>query len=133
MITITANGASVPFYATLTSTYAYIGQTVVQLWTSALLETVNNVDASSAVTLTFSDAVDIVSILNGCARVTVDATGTPVPVTMSADGRTATLTPQAPLAAGTQYRLEVDYSVAIYDQAGKYLSSGGGAFRFVTQ
>jgi hypothetical protein len=96
---------------------------------------VNDVDASSAVTLSFSDAVDIVSILNGGARVTVDATGTAVPVTvtMSADGRTATLTPQSPLGAGTQYRLEVDYSVAIYDQAGKYLSGGGGAFKFVTQ
>jgi hypothetical protein len=51
---------------------------------------------------------------------------------MSADGKTATLTPQSPLAAGTQYRLEVHYSVAIYDQAGKYLSGGGGFFRFVT-
>ena len=192
-ITITANGAPVPFYAALTSTYAYIGQTVVQLWPSSLLDpnttytvtiagvqdlagiamsapytssfttgadalltttsfasatvmangvqttlingqTVNNVDAATAVTLTFSDAVDIVSILNGGAHVTIDATNTPVPVTvtMSPDGRTATLTPQSPLAAGTQYRLEVHYSVAVYDQAGKYLSGGGGFFRFVT-
>jgi Bacterial Ig-like domain len=194
-ITMTANGAAVPFLTTLSPNYYYLGTTVVQLLpasllnpnttytvtiagvrdlagnamaspytfsfttgTDALLNTmnmvsatvsansvqttlingqmVNNVDANTAVTLTFSEAVDIVSLLNRGALLVVDATTTPVPVTItaSADGKTAVLTPQLPLAAGTQYRLEVHYNVVVFDQAGKYLGSGGGGFfRLVTQ
>jgi hypothetical protein len=193
-ISLTAQGGAVPVSVTLSSSYYYLGATVLQLRPFALLDpnttytvtiagvqdlsgnamsapftfsfttgadpqlaatsflsatvmangvqttlvsgqTVSGVDPSaSAVTLTFSDAVDIVSVLNHGALVVADATNAVVPigVTMSADGRTATLTPLSPLDAGTQYRLEAGYNVAFYDQTGNYVS-GYGVFRFITQ
>jgi hypothetical protein len=54
----------------------------------------------------------------------------PVTFSFSADRRTVTMTPLAPLAAGTQYRIRASTSVA--DQAGNIFPANV-AFLFTTQ
>ena len=66
--------------------------------------------------MTFSEAIDPTSVVYaGTSGVTllVAATSQIVPVvySFSADRRTVTLTPVSPLAAGTQYRIQVSTSV----------------------
>jgi hypothetical protein len=56
----------------------------------------------------------------------------PVTVTMSADGMTATLTPVSSLAATTQYQLQVNYSAAVFNEAGYQIISGYRLFNFTT-
>lgn len=81
------------------------------------------VGAAVTPTLTFAEPVDPVSVLSATPNsagvfLRVNATGEFVPTTasVSADGRTVTLTPAAPLASGTQYRLF--YNGGVADRAG---------------
>jgi hypothetical protein len=70
--------------------------------------------------VSFSNGVAGASILAEGATLQLVSTGESIPfvVSMSAGGRTATLTPAAPLAAGTQYRLTVNYNYSVPDEAG---------------
>jgi hypothetical protein len=95
---------------------------------------VNGVSTTTTLEALFSAPIDVASIMNGGVRLYVVGAGTLVPltVTMSADGRTAIVTPQSPLAAGTAYRATVNYDVAVYDQALAGVSGSGGFFNFTT-
>jgi hypothetical protein len=91
------------------------------------------VSRTAPLQVTFTDAVMAASIINGGARIVVSATSEviPVTVTMSADGKIATLTPVSSLAATTQYQLQVNYAAAVFNQAG-YQISGYSLFNFTT-
>lgn len=83
----------------------------------------SGVPVDTAPTVTFNEAIDATSVIlggTGGVVLQVAATGEVVPVTysFSADFRTVTLTPVAPLAAGTQYRTQV--STGVLDLAGNY-------------
>jgi hypothetical protein len=84
--------------------------------------------------VSFSQPVSVASIKSGGAQLRLISTDAvvPVTVTMSSDGRTATLMPQSPLAYGTQYWLGVNWYVAVYNEAG-YQVSGCGSFTFTTE
>ncbi len=75
-----------------------------------------NVPISATVQVGFSEAV----ALNGGLSLSTSS-GAPVAATVSVSGRTATLTPSGPLAAGTGYRINV--STAVKDLSGNPLSS----------
>jgi hypothetical protein len=63
------------------------------------------VGVATAVTATFSEAMDAGTVNGTTLRLATTAGGTPVAASVTYDGasRTATLTPSAPLAAGTAY------------------------------
>ena len=82
--------------------------------------------------VTFNEAIDPLTVpSNVVLRLT--ATGVLVPVTygFSADYRTVTLTPTAPLAAATQYTVAV-INFSVRDLAGNVIANSGTA-NFVTQ
>ena len=94
-----------------------------------------NVPVGTAPSVTFSEAIDATTVIYGGVNgvsLQVAATSVNVPVTFSfsADRRTVTMTPLAPLAAGTQYRIRASTSVA--DQAGNIFPANV-AFLFTTQ
>jgi hypothetical protein len=82
--------------------------------------------------VTFNEAIDPLSVTNNVV-LRLTATGVLVPVTIgfSADYRTVTLTPLAPLASGTQYTIAV-INFSVRDLAGNVISTSGTA-TFVTQ
>jgi Bacterial Ig-like domain len=94
-----------------------------------------NVAVSTAPTVTFSEAIDPTTVVYaGTSSVVlqVAATNVAVPIvySFSADRRTVTMTPVAPLAAGTQYRIRV--STAVTDVAGNIFPTTV-QFLFTTQ
>jgi hypothetical protein len=95
---------------------------------------ITNVSPATGITLTFSGPVAAASLLNGGARVRLVSTDALVPMllTQSTDGMTAVLTPEVPLAANTQYRLAVNYEVAVLNQAGYQVSGSAGSLSFTT-
>jgi uncharacterized repeat protein (TIGR01451 family) len=98
-------------------------------------QTVNGVSTTTDIRVSFSDPVSYASVVNGGAQLRLVGTDAvvPVTVTMSADGKTAILMPQTPLATGTQYRLAVNWYAAVFNQAGYYVSGGGYSFDFATE
>jgi len=77
-----------------------------------------NVPVSGTIQVTFSEAMNPISMTNNNLVLLVQATGTPVPTSMSfsADLRTVILTPTPSLAPGTQY--QVIANSAVTDLAG---------------
>jgi hypothetical protein len=93
------------------------------------------VPVNVAPSITFSDAIDPTTVIDGGTSalvLVVAATGQVVPVTytFSADRRTVTMTPLSPLAAGTQYRMQA--SSATTDVAGNTFPTSV-SFLFTTQ
>ena len=88
---------------------------------------VGNVSTSTTIRLAFNAPVDFTSLLynNGFVlRVNGTSTNLPFTVSVSADGKTATITPAAPLTSATQYVLYVNYQGAVYDQTGRQFNNG---------
>ena len=115
---------------TLTSASAVVGGIQTLLTTSG---STTGVSRTAPLQLTFTNPVTAASVMNGGARIVVSATSEviPVTVTMSADGKTVTLTPVSSLAATTQYQLQVNYGAALFNEAG-YQVSGYSLFNFTT-
>ena len=108
-----------------------VGGTATTLTGTAL----TGVDDGTSITLTFSAPVEIAELLHSQA-ITLAATNTntavPFALALSADGTTVTVTPLAPLSAGTQYTLSVNYYGTLTDQDG-YPITNNGFFHFTTQ
>jgi hypothetical protein len=89
------------------------------------------VPVSTTLQVTFDEAM---SPLNGNIQLYVDATGVLVPVTLttvSSDRRTFTMTPTAPLSAGTIYRWIVSYNT-FTDLAGNGALTNTGFWVYFT-
>ena len=72
----------------------------------------SNVALGANVTVTFSEPMTATSINGTSFFLTPQGSGTPVAVTVSSNGATATLDPTNPLAAGTTYQVTVKGTVA---------------------
>jgi hypothetical protein len=96
-------------------------------------QTVADVSTNTAVVLNFTGAVSAASLLNKGVELRLASTNTTVPttLTMSNNGRTATLTPQAPLALNTQYAVYFNDFIAVYDEAG-FQVTNSAALSFTT-
>ncbi len=83
---------------------------------------------SAVVEVTFSERVNPATITGGTFRLLVNSTFTPVAGTIAVapDGLSATFTPAAPLAASTQYRVEVNADVT--DLAGQRVNFAVAVF-----
>jgi hypothetical protein len=96
--------------------------------------TLAGVDTGTSLTVTFSAPVMAPWLwTNGAVQLVNTNTSAVIPVTLalSTDGRTLTLTPQAPLAGATGYTLRVNYYATVYALPG-YNVSGYGLFKFTT-
>ena len=115
---------------TLSSASAVVGGIQTLLTTSG---STTGVSRSAPLQLTFTDPVLPASIMNAGARIVVSATSVviPVTVTMSADGKTVSLTPVSQLDPTTQYQLQVNWAAAVYNQSG-YQAGGYSLFNFTT-
>ena len=80
------------------------------------------ISAGVTPTVTFRNPIDPISA-NGNVNLLVNATGVPVPSTLSfsADFTTVTITPNAPLASGMQYQISTNGNVM--DQTGARLTA----------
>ncbi|MGN6593989.1 MAG: Ig-like domain-containing protein [Terriglobales bacterium] len=108
-----------------------VGGVATQLSTNS---TLSGVDVGTVLTVTFSNPVLAPYLwTNGAVQLVNTNTSAVVPATLalSSDGRTLTLTPQAPLAGATGYTLQVNYYNPVYALAG-YNVSGYGLFKFTT-
>lgn len=96
--------------------------------------TITNVDTTTPIVVAFSVPVSFLSVINGGVSLTLVSSGAvvPVSVSMSADGKTATVTPQSTLAAGTQYRVQVNWSRGVLNQAGYGISGAAPSLNFTT-
>jgi hypothetical protein len=93
-----------------------------------------NVSTAVAPSVTFSEVIDLTTVLYSATAVELEvaATSVTVPVTysLSENRRTVTMVPVSALAAGTQYRIRV--STGVTDQAGNVFPTGL-VFLFTTQ
>jgi Big-like domain-containing protein len=90
------------------------------------------VSVNVAPQVTFDEAIDPLTVVgNVVLRLTATSVVVPASYGFSADYRTVTLTPAAPLAAGTQYTIAVT-NFAVRDIAGNFIANTGVA-NFVTQ
>ena len=86
---------------------------------SAPLNSASQVATQTSISVTFSEAMDAVTL--SAATFTLSAAGAAVPGSVSTSGSTATFTPAAALAAGTLYTANV--SIAARDLAGNALAA----------
>jgi hypothetical protein len=97
-------------------------------------QTINGVSPTTPVRVLFSEPITFASLASGgiqIQRVSNNAV-MPVAVSLSPDGKVATLTPTPPLLSGIQYRVTVNYNVAIWNQAGYQISGNAGSLGFTT-
>lgn len=82
--------------------------------------------------VTFDEAIDPLTVVgNGLLRLTATSVVVPVSYGFSVDYRMVTITPAAPLAAGTQSTIAVT-NFGVSDLAGNFIANTGTA-NFVTQ
>lgn len=96
-------------------------------------QNINNVDTTSSFRVSFTQPVETASLVNNGVYLRTYSSNVAVPlvVTMSADGKSATATPQQALTPSTEYILYVSYSSGtIYDEVGNAVS--GGTYYYIT-
>jgi hypothetical protein len=96
---------------------------------------INGVAVNSSFTFTFNSPIDIHTAMFGAMRLTpANNSNNTIPATysISADQKTITVTPSAPLSNGTQYQFWVNYFVNIRDTAGNTETDGSRTFPFTT-
>jgi hypothetical protein len=97
-------------------------------------QTVTNVATGTTVRLTFSHPIAIASLIDTGAQIRLVGNSSIVPaaVTMSADGKTATFDPIVPLSPGTQYSVNVNYFIAVWDHTGHQIINNACCLNFTT-
>jgi hypothetical protein len=96
---------------------------------------INGVAVNSSFTFTFNSPIDVHTAMYGAMRLTLaNNSNQTIPATysISADQKTITVTPSAPLTNGTQYQFWMNYFVNIRDTAGNTETDGAKTFPFTT-
>jgi hypothetical protein len=120
---VTSGGGS------LQRTTAMVGDVETQLTNG---QTVAGVARDTAIGVTFSRPVSWTSIYTGGVQLRQGTTRVNTTFTLSADGRTVTLTPVGGLAGSTAYTVNVNNAVNVFDELWNSISGGASSLNFTT-